>query len=272
MTARSIGFIGSGNMARSLVLGLLAKGWEPARVHVADIDAEKAEMLARGHGVNAADHERIGQVCDLIVLAVKPHSMAEACASLRPSLAGNAPVVVSLAAGVMLTRIEELLGSGLALVRCMPNTPSLVGAGAAGLYANDHASAEQKQDIEDLMNSVGVCAWCERESDLDTITALSGSGPAYFFLFMEAMQNAARDLGLERGLAEKLTGQTALGAAELARTSGQGLAELRAQVTSPGGTTEAAIARFEQGGLRHLVNAAIAGAAERARQLARENG
>ncbi|MXZ33543.1 MAG: pyrroline-5-carboxylate reductase [Gammaproteobacteria bacterium] len=272
MTAQNIGFIGSGNMARSLVLGLLANGRNPAHIHAADIDAEKVEKLASEHGVNAADHDRIGQVCGLIVLAVKPQSMAEACASLRPSLAGRAPVVMSLAAGVTLTRIEELLGSGLALVRCMPNTPSLVGAGAAGLFANDHASAEQKQDIEDLMNSTGVCAWCERESDLDTITALSGSGPAYFFLFMEAMQNAACGLGLERGLAERLTGQTALGAAELARASEQGLAELRAQVTSPGGTTEAAIARFEQGGLRQLVDEAIACATERARELARENG
>lgn len=259
-------------MARSLVLGLLAKGWDPARVHVADADAAKVEELVREHGVNAADHERIGQVCDLIVLAVKPQAMAEACASLRPALAGRAPVIMSLAAGVTLGRIEDLLGSELALVRCMPNTPSLVGVGAAGLFANDNASAEQKRAIEDLMNSVGVCVWCERESDLDTITALSGSGPAYFFLFMEAMQNAACGLGLERGLAEKLTGQTALGAAQLVRGSEQELAELRAQVTSPGGTTEAAIARFEQGGLRQLVAEAMTGAAERARELARENG
>lgn len=272
MTARKIGFIGSGNMARSLVLGLLANGRNPAHIHAADIDGEKVERLAREHGVNASDHERIGRDCDLIVLAVKPQAMAGACASLRPVLVGRAPVVMSLAAGVTLGRIEEWLGSGLALVRCMPNTPLLVGVGAAGLFANDNASAEQKRAIEDLMNSVGVCAWCERESDLDTITALSGSGPAYFFLFMEAMQNAACGLGLERGLAERLTGQTALGAAELARASDLELAELRAQVTSPGGTTEAAIARFEQGGLRQLVDEAIACAAERARELARENG
>ena len=259
-------------MARSIVLGLLAKGRDPARIHVADIDAGKVANLVCEHGVNASDHERIGRDCDLIVLAVKPQAMAGACASLRPALVGRAPVVMSLAAGVTLDRIEEWLGSGLALVRCMPNTPSLVGVGAAGLFANSHASVAQKQAIEDLMNSVGVCAWCERESDLDTITALSGSGPAYFFLFMEAMQNAACGLGLERGLAEKLTGQTALGAAELARASDLELAELRAQVTSPGGTTEAAIARFEQGGLRQLVDEAIACAAERARELARESG
>lgn len=258
-------------MARSIVLGLLAKGWDPARIHVADIDAGKVANLACEHGVNASGHEPIGRDCDLIVLAVKPQAMAGACASLRPALAGRAPVVMSLAAGVTLTRIEDLLGSGLALARCMPNTPSLVGAGAAGLFANDRASAEQKRDIEDLMSSVGVSVWCERESDLDAITALSGSGPAYFFLFMEAMRDAACGLGLERGLAERLIGQTALGAAELARASEQGLAELRAQVTSPGGTTEAALARFEQGGLRQLVDEAIARAAERARELAREN-
>ena len=272
MTARNIGFIGGGNMARSIVLGLLAKGRDPARVHVADIDAGKVEALAREHGVNAADHEQIAQVCDLIVLAVKPQAMAEACAALKPALAGRAPLIVSLAAGISLSRIEALLGSELALVRCIPNTPALVGAGAAGLFANDRASAAQKQAIEELVNAVGVCAWCGRESDLDAITALSGSGPAYFFLFMEAMRNAACGLGLERGLAERLTGQTALGAAELVRTSELGLAELRAQVTSPGGTTEAAIARFEQGGLPRLVEQAMADAAERARELARENG
>ena len=272
MAARNIGFIGSGNMARSLVLGLLARGRNPAYIHAADIDAGKVARLASEHGVNAAGHEQIGQSCDLIVLAVKPQSMTEACAALQPALAGRAPLIMSLAAGVTLTRIEKLLGRGLALVRCMPNTPSLVGAGAAGLFANRRASAEQKQDIEDLMNAVGVCAWCERESDLDTITALSGSGPAYFFLFMEAMRNAAAGLGLEPGLAEKLAGQTALGAAELVRAGEYGLAELRAQVTSPGGVTEAAIARFEQGGLRRLVDEAITAGAERAGELARENG
>jgi len=272
VAAQNIGFIGSGNIARSIVLGLLAKGRNPAHIYAADIDAGKVERLVRDHGVNAAGHEQIAQTCDLIVLAVKPQFMSTACASLKSALAGRGPVIMSLAAGVKLARIGELLGSGLALARCMPNTPALIGAGAAGLYANENASAEQKQDIEDLMNSVGVCVWCELESDLDTITALSGSGPAYFFLFMEAMRNAACGLGLEPGVADKLTGQTALGAAELARASECGLAELRAQVTSPGGTTEAAIARFEQGGLRQLVDEAIVAAAERARELARENG
>jgi len=272
MSARNIGFIGSGNMARSIVLGLLAKGHDPARISTADIDTVKVERLVREHGVNAASNEQIAQNCDLIVLAVKPRSIASACASLQPALAGRAPVFVSVVAGVTLARIEALLGSGLALVRCMPNTPALIGAGAAGLYANRHTSPEQKRGIEELMNSVGICAWCERESDIDSITALSGSGPAYFFLFMEALQNAAQRLGLEQSLAERLTSQTALGAAELARASEHGLAELRAQVTSPGGTTEAALARFEQGGFRDLVDGAVAAAAERARELARENG
>ncbi len=269
VATRNIGFIGGGNMGRSLVLGLLARGRDPAHIQIADIDAGKADELAREHGVNAAGHAQIGQDCDLIVLAVKPQSMAAACASLKPALAGRSPAVMSLAAGVTLASMAKLLGSGLALVRCMPNTPALIGAGAAGLFANNRASAEQKREIEDLMNSVGICVWCERESDLDIITALSGSGPAYFFLFMEAMQNAARDLGLERSLAARLTGQTALGAAKLARASEHGLAELRAQVTSPGGTTAAAIERFEQGGLRQLVDEAVVAAAQRARALSR---
>ncbi len=270
MTARNIGFIGSGNMARSLVLGLLANGRDPAHIHVADIDAGKVAGLAGEHGVNAADHRQIGRDCDLIVLAVKPQSMAEACATLRPALEGRTTAIMSLAAGVTLTRLEQLLGAGFALVRCMPNTPALVGAGAAGLFANERASKRQKQDVEQLMRSVGICAWCERESDLDTITALSGSGPAYFFLLMEAMQNAARNLGLEQELAAKLTSQTAYGAAQLARASELGVAGLRAQVTSPGGTTAAAVARFEQGGFPKLVEEAIVAATERARELARE--
>ena len=272
MTAQNIGFIGSGNMARSLVLGLLAQGHAPVNISASDIDTAKVDRLAREQGINAASNEQVGASCDLIVLAVKPQAMKVACDSLRPALAGREPVIVSLAAGIRLARIEQLLGSGLALVRCMPNTPALIGAGAAGLFANCHTSVEQKQLIENLMNSVGICAWLEHESDLDTITALSGSGPAYFFLFMEAMQNAAHDLGLDRNLAERLTCQTALGAAQLARAGEIGLAELRAQVTSPGGTTEAAIARFEQGGLQELVGEAISAARERARELARENG
>lgn len=272
MTAQTIGFIGSGNMARSLVLGLLDKGRDPACISAADIDQAKVDLLVREQGINASSNERIGASCDLIVLAVKPQSMKDACASLRPALAGRAPVIMSLAAGITLARIQQLLGSGLSLVRCMPNTPALIGVGAAGLYANGNTGAEQKQSIEDLMNSVGLCAWLERETDLDIVTALSGSGPAYFFLFMEAMRNAAHGLGLERGLAERLTYQTALGAAHLALASDSELAELRTQVTSPGGTTEAAIACFEQGGLRELVDGAIGAAAERGRELARGNG
>ena len=278
MAARHIGFIGGGNMAGSLVAGLLDSGFAPSRVLVADLDQGKLARLVPEHGVAAADGEQqIGADCDLIVLAVKPQSMEAACAALRPALAGRAPLIVSVAAGVTLARIARWLGPSLPIVRCMPNTPALIGAGAAGLYANANTSAEHRREVEELMNTVGLCAWCGRESDLDIVTALSGSGPAYFFLFMEAMRDAATKMGLDAALAETLTRQTALGAARLAQAQaeeagGPDLAELRARVTSPGGTTEAAINRFERDGFRELVDAALAAAAGRARELATSNG
>ena len=272
MAAGNIGFIGGGNMAGSLVAGLLESGFDPVQILVADIDTARLSKLAGDHGVKAASTEQIGAGCELIVLAVKPQSMAAACATLAPALAGRTPLIISVAAGITLARIAQWLGPELPIVRCMPNTPALIGFGAAGLHANEHASAEHRQSVENLMNTVGVSAWCERESDLDIVTALSGSGPAYFFLFMEAMRDSATGMGLEAGLAEKLTCQTALGAAELARASEFGLAALRAQVTSPGGTTEAAVERFEHDGFRQLVDAALGAAAGRARELAGTNG
>ncbi len=272
MSARHIGFIGSGNMAGSIVLGLLDKGWQASRISVADIDPAKVSQLVRKHNVNSASSEQIGQDCDLIVLAVKPQSMADACATLRPTFGSRRPLVMSVAAGVTLARLAEWLGDRLPIVRCMPNTPALIGCGASGLFANALADAGQRQSVEELMRAVGICLWCEREADLDIVTALSGSGPAYFFLFMEAMQDAARKLGLDTGLASQLTCQTALGAARLVDSSELELKTLRAQVTSPGGTTEAAVRQFEDNGLRRLVETAIAAAAERAGELARAGG
>ncbi len=268
VAARKIGFIGGGNMARAIVLGLIANGHDPKRIAVADTDSAKLHALASEHGINAASHEQIGRSCELIVLAVKPQAMTEACSALQPALRGRAPVVMSLAAGTRLARLEHLLGAKLPLARCMPNTPALLGAGATALFANRHVTAEQKRELENLMNSVGISAWVERETDLDIVTALSGSGPAHFFLFMEALRDAAARLGLDQDLAERFTCQTALGAARLASRSEAPLAELRAQVTSPGGTTAAALASFEQGGLHELVDAAVAAAAARANELA----
>ncbi len=269
MSARKIGFIGSGNMAGSIVLGLLDKGWQASRISVTDIDPDKVSRLECEHSVNAANSQQIGQECDLIVLAVKPQSMADACATLRPALGSRSPLIMSVAAGVTLARLAEWLGDRLPMVRCMPNTPALIGCGASGLFANARADAGHRQSVEELMRAVGICVWCERESDLDIVTALSGSGPAYFFLFMEAMQNAAQGLGLDAGLARQLTRQTALGAARLVDSSELELENLRVQVTSPGGTTEAAVRQFEGNGLRQLVETAIAAAAERAGELAR---
>lgn len=272
MSARHIGFIGSGNMAGSIVLGLLGKGWQASRISMADIDFGKVSRLEREHGVNAVSSEQIGGNCDLIVLAVKPQSMMDACAALRPALGSRRPLVMSVAAGVTLARLAELLGDRLPIARCMPNTPALIGCGASGLFANALAGPGHRQSVEELMRAVGICVWCERESDLDIVTALSGSGPAYFFLFMEAMQNAAQKLGLDTGLARQLTCQTALGAARLVDSSELELETLRARVTSPGGTTEAAVRQFEENGLRQLVETAIAAAAERAGELARASG
>ena len=204
---------------------------------------------------------------DVLVLAVKPQMMEQVCTDLRDLIAERQPLVISIAAGVTVGNLRNWLGS-TPIVRCMPNTPSLVQAGATGLYAADDVSDAQKAMAREILGSVGIAFWFDEEKELDAVTAVSGSGPAYFFLLMESLIEAAKAQGLDAGTARQMVLQTAWGAAQLAITSEAGPDVLRQQVTSPGGTTAAALNVFEEAGFREQVQAAVAAARERSEELA----
>jgi pyrroline-5-carboxylate reductase len=264
----TIGFIGAGNMAGALIEGLLANGVQPSRLWASDTDAGKLEALkARGvHTVtNNAD---IVQSCGVIVLAVKPQVMASVVSALQGVLAEESCLLVSIAAGIQMSSLQQWTHPGQAIVRCMPNTPALVLAGATGAVANARVSPVQKQTATAILQAVGLVCWLDSEEQIDAVTALSGSGPAYFFLMMEAMQAAGTRLGLPADVAKALTLQTAFGAAKLALQSDVDTAELRRRVTSPNGTTEAAIKQFESDSFRELVDRALGKAAARSKELA----
>lgn len=272
MESTTIGFIGAGNMASSLIRGLLAKEVNARSIWATDIDKLKLQQLRDECGINTSSVEQIADSVDVIVLAVKPQVMKEVCEQLVAGCPEQLPLIVSIAAGINTSHLQTWLGEDRAIIRCMPNTPALVRKGASGLFANKFVSDGQKQLAEQIVSAVGLSVWVANETDIDTVTALSGSGPAYFFLFMEAMQNAAKEMGLSEELARKLTYQTALGAAELALNSTDEIAVLRRNVTSPGGTTEQAIQIFEAGGLRELVASALRAARDRSIELADEFG
>lgn len=271
MKNSTIGFVGAGNMANSLIRGLLAKGMHSSSLWACDIDELKLAQLQNECRINIGTMDQLAGSADVILLAVKPQVMAEACTALASSLGDRQAMIISIAAGITTDQLRRWLGDDTALVRCMPNTPSLIGKGASGLYANSNVSDEQRSIAETIMNAVGMSVWVNEENDIDTVTAVSGSGPAYFFLFMEAMQNSAKEMGLSDELARALVYQTAAGAAELAISSPDHLEELRRRVTSPGGTTEKAISEFESGKLRELVGRSLKAARDRSVELAQES-
>lgn len=267
---RKIGFIGGGNMARSLVGGLIQAGHDATTIHVSDpSDDARALMGKLGKVQLGCDNEALTAAVDVLVLAVKPQAMGSVLAPLAPTLAQRRPTLVSIAAGLTTKALTGWAGP-LPLVRCMPNTPALVGAGMSVLYANEAVSRAGRQDAETVMRSAGEVLWVEREAQLDAVTAVSGSGPAYFFHMMEAMMAAAIEQGLDEQTSRALVLQTALGAARMALESGSDPGQLRQQVTSPGGTTAAALAVFADGDLMGLVSRAVAAAAERSVTLAAE--
>ena len=263
-----LAFIGGGNMARSLIGGLVQKGCDPRRISVADPSAEQRALLTQRFPVMAtADNRAAAEGADLLVFAVKPQMLRAAAEGLAAPLRGKRPLIVSIAAGISEPDLRSWLGGEAAIVRAMPNTPALLGAGAAGLYANSSVSAAQRALAQSLLEAVGTALWIEDESLMDAVTALSGSGPAYFFLLMELMEAAALDLGLPAATARQLTQQTAYGAARMALESGEAPAALRKQVTSPGGTTAAALAVFEDAKLAAIVARALTAARDRGREL-----
>ena len=268
-----IAFVGAGNMASSIIGGLIESGHPAQCISAADPFAASLERLQEIAPVAIySDNAEAVANADVIILAVKPQVMAEATDTIASAVQANSAVVISIAAGVTIGSMEARLGAQSAIVRCMPNTPALLGCGASGLFANHNVSEQQRQYAESILSAVGITTWVDTEQALDAITALSGSGPAYFFLFMEAMIDAGCELGLDRDTATTLATQTGLGAARMAMESEVDLAELRRRVTSPAGTTERAIQTFEQDGLRDVVNNAMRAAADRAAEMAREMG
>jgi pyrroline-5-carboxylate reductase len=270
---RKIAFIGGGNMAAALIGGLLKRGVAAKRVAVADPSIAQLERLAKDYAVEiTTDNVAAVLGAEVVVLAVKPQHMRAAALALQPALQATAPLVISVAAGIPHAALARWFGPRVPVVRTMPNRPALEGFGATGLYAPAVVGAAHRALAETIMAAVSATVWVDHESQMDTVTALSGSGPAYFFLFMEALEAAARERGLPTDVAQRLTIETAFGAAQMARNSGEPLATLREQVTSKGGTTAAALAVLEQAGLRAIVAHAVAAADRRSAELAAEFG
>lgn len=269
MTQTTIAFIGAGNMGRSMAGGLLKSGWDRARLVLADSDPQQRRAVEDRLGVRVyADNSVAVADAGIIVLAVKPQVLKPVAEGLAPVVQQERPLIVSIAAGVRITDLERWLGGNLAIVRVMPNTPALVSSGASAMFANRRVSAEQRDVAESILRAVGVAVWLPREELLDVVTALSGSGPAYFFLVMEALERAAIEAGLEAATARLLTLETAYGAAKMALEGGTDPAELRRRVTSPGGTTERAIQVLQEGEVERLFTEAIEAATARSRELA----
>lgn len=267
----NIGFVGGGNMALALAGGLVKQGTPAERITVADPRPEQLELLAGKFGLCVTpDNEEAVREADVVVFAVKPQVFREVALSLAPAAQRRRPLVLSIAAGIAEPDIRRWLGKGTAIVRAMPNTASLLGAGVAALYANPHVTRAQRELAEAVLKAVGAVHWLADESLLDAVTALSASGLAYFFLLMEAMEAAGRELDLPADVARPLTLQTAFGAARMAQESGEDPATLRQRVTSPGGTTAAALNIFEQGDLRGLVRRALTAARDRGRELSQQ--
>ena len=274
MKAHTIAFIGAGNMARSLIGGLLADRWPAGRIRVSDPDPGQIEIIRRQNpGVfTTADNRSNVEPADIVLFAVKPQSVKEAAQELADCLSTSGTLIISIVAGVRSSDLIHWLQGEFAVVRCMPNTPALVGSGATGLFANTLVTEQQRNIAESVLRAVGLTIWLEKESQLDAVTALSGSGPAYFFLVMEAMEEAGKRLGLEGETARLLTLQTAFGASKLALESQETLKTLRQRVTSRGGTTEKALAVLENGDIRNLFAEALQAAAVRSKELANEFG
>lgn len=271
MRQQKIGFIGAGNMASSLIKGLVEAGYPTNHLFVSDPDKSKIDLLSAQQGIKAchSNSELVAQ-SDVVVLAVKPQFIKDVCCEVSALLLQHNNLIISIAAGIstdsILRWVNPLSNQALPIVRCMPNTPALLKLGASGLFATQCVSVQQKTIAKQLFDAIGITCWLDNESQIDSITALSGSGPAYYFLFIEAMIEAAQQMGLERSIASQFAIQTALGAATMASQCDD-VVTLRQQVTSPGGTTEQAIASFEQAEIRGIIHQAMQSAANRALEL-----
>ncbi|WP_084005332.1 pyrroline-5-carboxylate reductase [Gilvimarinus polysaccharolyticus] len=269
MNHQNIVFIGAGNMAGAIINGLLTKGYPDHAIRATTRTADSASSASARLGIRVdSDNLAAIQWADVVVLAVKPQMLQAVCTEIKPALGKQ--LIVSVAAGISCNSINHWLGGSHAIIRSMPNTPSQVGVGASGLFANPHVNPQQRDFAEQLACATGLFIWVDDEALIHAVTAVSGSGPAYYFLFMEAMIEAGVKLGLTPESARALTLQTALGAATLASQADVPVDELKRRVMSPGGTTERAIHSFEAGGLREQVNKAMTECAARSETLARE--
>ncbi len=266
----NIAFIGGGNMAHSLISGLIDDGMPADRLWVSDPNTPALRNLQQRFAVHTtSDNLEATQHGQVVILAVKPQLAKAVAQGLAPALQATHPLVISIAAGIREADLRLWLGDGTAIVRTMPNTPALVRSGATALFANSKVSKEQRDSAESILRAVGMTLWVEDENLMDAVTALSGSGPAYFFLVMEALEQAGEELGLPRDTARLLTLQTAFGAAKMALESSEEPAELRRRVTSPGGTTERAIEVLQGKHIDTVFSEALQAAHQRSLELAR---
>ncbi len=260
-------------MGGALIRGLIAQGLAADRISVGEAMQSRREALSRELGVRvSADNREAASAADVVVLAVKPQDMAATVHPLAAGLAARKPLVLSIAAGIRVDAIRDWCGGAVPVVRAMPNRPALNNAGATAMYAPPGTSEAHRMLASDVLGAVGTAVWVAQEDALDVVTALSGSGPAYFFLLAELMTEAAIELGLEPDSARELAIQTLFGSGRMARDSDGDLARLRAEVTSKGGTTEAALHSFESANLRGIVAAALRAATDRSREMARAFG
>lgn len=267
----NISFIGAGNMAFALIKGMLSKGIKAARIQVSDKSQERLNLVQSEWPLKTStDNLTACERADIVILAVKPQVLDKVLEEIAPVLSEKKPLIISIAAGINVEKIKALTFDEAAIVRAMPNTPAMVQTGATGLFANSFVSEQQKAIASDLLSAVGLVKWVENEALIDSVTALSGSGPAYFFYLMESMIAAGKALGLDETTAKDLTLQTALGAAHLAITSGENPQQLRKNVTSPGGTTEAALNYLNSQNVSEDIQNALKAAQQRSIELSQK--
>ena len=265
---QNICFIGGGNMAQALIGGLLSRGLPTTRITVSD-PVEQIRQILEEKGIQTTtDNVEAIQNADVVVLAVKPQVLATVLQPLKGLLSDK--LVISIIAGAEIQTISELIGGSQRIVRVMPNTPALVQTGAHGIYASEAVNAQDRELTSQILAATGLTIWVDSEAQIDAVTAVSGSGPAYFFYLMESMIRAGKNLGLEEKVATALTLQTALGAAQMAITSSNSPSELRKNVTSPNGTTQAALEVFDRAQISQNIQAALAAAQKRSQELAQE--
>lgn len=269
MNQVTIAFIGAGNLTRALVSGLVSHQYDPKKIWASDPSSEKLAGLRQQFGIHTTtDNLNAVQQSDVVVLAVKPVHIQALCEEIKPAILQRQPLVISVALGATLALFARWLGADAAVVRAMPNTPAMVQAGMTGLYAGAMVSAEQKNFAEEIFRAVGTTLWVASEDEIDAVSVISGCGPGYVFLLMEAVERAAAQQGLNVATARLLTAETFLGAARLAMESDLPLADLRREVTSPGGATEKAVELLESRGIRQIIAAAVAAARQRCSEVA----